>query len=290
MGQCGASKFSSEDEEVDEGVPGDLEGEIYMIVAGIDYSCDRTWAGKNPLDTKIAWQMMQDLGHSCGATVVPVWNEQCTIAGITSVIQQVGEMVGPEDYFIFYYTGHGDRLADDDGDETAADGQDSALCLLGADGNTEPRDQVWMRDDALASLITDNVTSEAKIIVLADCCHSGTIMDVTRSCWQDYVALSIAGCEDKQTSAGTGKGGMFTRALTRAVQECAEEGEEGYSVAEIYNRTKRFYDQYKQGGHTQNITIHGCGVMPGDLAWPLAPDEEYVTTANTTNRGIQITQ
>lgn len=287
MGSCGSKKWSVEDEEVEDGVPADLEGEIYMLACGIDYSCDKTWAGKNPLDTKPAWQMMQDLAFDCDASVSALFNEQCTIAGVTAAIQEVGGMVGPGDYFVFYYTGHGDQLPDDDRDEE--DGQDSALCLLGADGNTEPRDQVWMRDDHLAEVITDSVTPEAKIIILADCCHSGTIMDVTRSCWKDFTALSIAGCQDNQTSAGTGKGGMFSRALTRAIEELAQAGEEGYSVAEVYNKTLQYYKEHKQAGHTQNITIHGCGVMPKDLAWPLSPEESYVSPANTTLRGIQIT-
>nr|AVD53614.1 metacaspase [Margalefidinium polykrikoides] len=293
MVKCGSKVYASTDIDVDaaDNCCEDNGGDIYMICAGIDYSCDRTWAGKHPLDTRPAWEMRQDLGRRCSANVYPIFNQQSTIDGVTSMIEQVGAKVGPDDWFIFYYTGHGDQLADDDNEE--ANGKDSAFCLLGPDRNTEPRQEVWLRDDDFAKAITENVTRDAKILVLADCCHSGTIMDLNRPCWDegDFRALSISGCTDKQTSAGTGKGGMFSRALTKAIQDCCQELEEGYSVGEVYNRTLQKYQEYKQPGHTQSITINcSGGLMPKDLKLPLAPDEGYVTKANTTLRGINVTK
>merc|ERR1711920_1052370 len=248
-----------------------------------------TWAGQHPLDTRVAFDIYVDLAQRCNcATIKTLWNQECTKQGFVEAIAEVGENVGEGDYFIFYYTGHGDRLVDDDGDEVT--GHDSALCLLGYDGNTEPRQEVWLRDDDFAEAIMDSVTNEAKIIALMDCCHSGTVMDFSSPRWvQDgFTALSITGCEDSQTSAGTGKGGMFSRALSRAVQDLQESEDSGYMTSTLYNRTLQFYEEYKLPSHTQNITIHGVGAFPREIVWPLQPEEQYVSPANTTYRSLNL--
>lgn len=258
------------------------EGKTHILICGIDYACDRTWAGEHPLDTRVAFDFMVHLAKACQVETLDLrWNEQCTRAGIRQAIEIVGNKCEEDDIFIFYYTGHGDRLADDDGDEES--GYDSAMCLLGPDGNTEPRDRVWMRDDEFVDTLQDKVPPTVKILVIVDCCHSGTLLDVTKPTWNDngYIACSLSGCQDKQTSAGTGKGGMFSRAITTAVQRQLTESEPHYSVGALYNKVLEEYNKHKSQGHTQTITIHGCGAYPKDFVWPLQPPAEYVSPVNT---------
>merc|ERR1719221_444057 len=166
-------KSSALNEEIpDTSVTGDLEGEIHVLLCGIDYACCAPpWGGPgHTLDTRPAFEMMVTLATLCNAaTVKTLWNQQVTYDNVAAAIEEVGGQCGPGDYFVFYYTGHGDHLIDDDGDEE--EGKDEAMCFLGPDGQPEPRHEVWMRDDDLAQAITESVTPEAQILVLADCCH-----------------------------------------------------------------------------------------------------------------------
>jgi len=278
----------------DDGELSPTEGKVHMLITGIDYACDsQSWAGPppnghGPLDTKYAFEMMKDLAWKSGADYMTLWNEQCTTEHMIEAINEVGAKCKPDDTFIFYYTGHGDQLPDPTGQER----MDQCLCLVDANGNTDDatmtyRQQVWMRDDQLAKAITDATDARVKVLVLVDACHSGTICDFTEdSAWAQrrQRAISISGCEDNQTSAGTGKGGMFTRALTKAVQDTASSCP-ALKTSTIYNLTLEHYNQDRKPGHTQNIAIHGCAVRPHELVWPLHPKKAYSSPSTAKWRG-----
>jgi len=259
-----------------------------MLACGLDYSCDRqSWAGKKPLDTRYSFDMMIGLGQACGATTVrTLWNKQCTRAGLLAAIREVGQRCRPEDYFVFYYTGHGETLMTNSLRKTG--GKDQCFCLVDQHGNADDtsmtyRQQVWMRDHEFASNLLASVIPQAKIIVLVDACHSGTICDFDEIPeWRErrVRAVSISGCEDSQTAAGTGRGGQFTRALTRAIQKLQQDGEKSYSTGKLFNRTLMQYRQHKLKGHSQNLSVHGCAVRPQDMVWPLQPRVQYVSPAN----------
>eukprot|EP00811_Abedinium_folium_P037233 NODE_9868_length_1393_cov_18.093207.p1 GENE.NODE_9868_length_1393_cov_18.093207~~NODE_9868_length_1393_cov_18.093207.p1 ORF type:complete len:305 (+),score=88.69 NODE_9868_length_1393_cov_18.093207:121-1035(+) len=270
--------------DIEYGVPEDFEhhGAVHVLLAGLDYKCDRqTWAGKHPLDTRMAFDFMVDLCHKSEvSTIHTIWNRQCTRKGVRNAIQKVGAQCAEDDVFLFYYTGHGDRLKDLDGDEES--GFDSALCLVGEDGNAEPRGQVWMSDDEFVEILHASLHVGMKVVVLLDCCHSETMLDVTKPEWnrRGYRAFSICGCKDDQTSAGTGKGGLFSRSIMGAIQRLQTEAEPGYCVSQLYNTTLDEYEQRKNDSHRQKITLHGCGLAPQYFVWPLQPTTEYVAPHN----------
>eukprot|EP00933_Yihiella_yeosuensis_P024106 TRINITY_DN18695_c0_g1_i1.p1 TRINITY_DN18695_c0_g1~~TRINITY_DN18695_c0_g1_i1.p1 ORF type:complete len:298 (-),score=39.33 TRINITY_DN18695_c0_g1_i1:306-1199(-) len=277
-----ANELLNSDDEASE-VP-DRETQVHMVICGIDYSCDRqSWAGQNPLDTKFAFDEMVKLSQACEVdSVHTLWNQQCTKDAVREAIEEQAGKCETGDYLIFYYTGHGDQLPQDD--FTEGEAHDQCLCLVDEYGNTDDasmtyRHQVWMRDDDLADAILDHVDPTVQVIVIVDACHSGSICDFgPNSEWtrKAHLAVSMSGCEDTQTSAGTGRGGYFSRALFRAVEGLTREhGGASYSLGRVYNRAIREYESRKSAGHTQNITIHGCGKRPQEITWPLKPERHY---------------
>jgi len=253
-----------------------VTGTVHMILCAIDYNCcPPPWGPPHALDTKPALDFMVALADNCGIqSKMVLYNQQVTTQGIASALMQMGQRCQPGDTLVFYYTGHGDSLADNDGDE--ASGKDQALCTLGPDGNAEPRAQVWTRDDVLVQMMSTYVPKHAKLLVLADCCHSGTIMDLDKPVWSGHQAICISGCTDTQTSAGTGHGGQFSRAMTCTVCDLQREGKNAYGIARLYNKTLENYQKHKTPSHTQNIQINMVGIEPKDFAWPLIPRSQYV--------------
>lgn len=90
----------------------------------------------------------------------------------------------PVEKVIVYYIGHGTYTADTSGDED--DGRDE--CLLMMDG--------VILDDDLYKAITSHKNASNKLILLTDCCHSGTIYDVPD---RDDI-LTISAAADDQTA------------------------------------------------------------------------------------------
>lgn len=270
------------------------DGEVYMLISGIDYACDnQSWAGPppaghGPLDTKFAWNMMVELAKQCNVpeeNIKLMWNEQCTKDGICDGIAEVASKCAEGDTFIFYYTGHGDCLPQDDAEE--AEAMDNCLCTVGPNGCTDnvqmrgpgSREEVWLRDDDLAAAIVNNIEDGVKVVVIADCCHSGSLCDFgPGSVWDEHEvqAISMSGCADTETSAGTGHGGMFSRALSKSIEDMLHDGS-SFTVAHIYNHVLENYLENKSTGHTQHITVSNSHCEVDEMQWPLIPAEGYVS-------------
>ncbi len=73
----------------------------------------------------------------------------------------------PGDRVLFYYSGHGYHLPDDNGDED--DGQDEVLCPVDSESKTTN----MIRDDELNAQLRQ--LTGRQVIVISDSCHSGTL-------------------------------------------------------------------------------------------------------------------
>src|SRR5665811_2205461 len=116
------------------------------------------------------------------------------------VIMYLNELVkGAQsgDLFFFHYSGHGLQVPDDDGDE--ADGLDEALYT--------PHEIV--RDDENSKILM-KLPKDCTMIMIFDCCHSGTMADLmyqysnnVESRYANYNkykcnVITISGCQDNQ--------------------------------------------------------------------------------------------
>lgn len=247
---------------------------VYLVLVALDYA----GTGKDLRCTKDGKHMMK-LWDSCGAprdNVIKLYNNDATRENVRNAIRKVGKRAKAGDFVIFYYSGHGAQVADEDGDED--DGKDEVLCLMSPDGsppwfvkpdgNLGLDPNVYMSDDEFSALMIQNIQPEVNLIILCDCCHSGSICDFDRN-WGDITACCISGCLDQQTSRDTGHGGSFTNALLMGIESYSAEGNGNYSVGQLYNKTLDFNEN-----SSQSIT-YSCSraTQVSRTSWPLTPDD-----------------
>merc|ERR1719158_775444 len=193
-------------------------------------------------------------------------NTEATKEKVLDEIKRVGELCDENDVFVFFYSGHGNPMPDQDCDEE--DGKDEAMCLPYSDGRCD--EGSWLRDDDFADAVATHVTAGSKVIIL-DCCHSGTLLDFSKDFWKGQKAVSITGCRDAQESAAMGggtRGGAFSKCLNAAVRSLGDK--EDYSVAKVYNLVLSHGPTFIPSGHSQDITIQTApGTTPADILGPI---------------------
>lgn len=91
-----------------------------------------------------------------------LFTEQATRQRVLDSLKSIAEKAkNKNDLIIFYFTGHGDRLKDVNGDE--ADGKDEVLVCY---------DELLLDDDLNRIWVTIN--PKVRILMMVDACHSGT--------------------------------------------------------------------------------------------------------------------
>lgn len=116
---------------------------------------------------------------------------------------------------IFCYSGHGGSEPFPDTGVEEVDGRDEFLCLY----------DTYMRDNEIWNIISK---SAGRVMIIADCCHSETIMrnpgfklspplswDHTIDEKHPFSMLCWSGCPDDTYSYGSATGGQFTNAMLR---------------------------------------------------------------------------
>ncbi len=108
--------------------------------------------------------------ESRGFQTVSLLDAEATKSNMVEAISKIVADTGRDDISVITYSGHGTWVPDEDGDEP--DGRDEALC---------PHDITQgqiLTDDELYEIFSERKRG-ARIIVISDSCHSGS---VTRAC------------------------------------------------------------------------------------------------------------
>jgi len=244
-------------------------GAVHMVILALDYK-----GTSNPLTCTVDAGNMKKLAQASGVQdIVELYDTQCTKNAVMNAVQQVGSRCAPNDMFILNYSGHGTSVTDTNGDEV--DGKDEAYVLCDESGQCiPPTDNSLMTDDEIADCLMRCVAPDVQILVISDCCHSGTMCDFTNQKWHSRPAISISGCRDSQTSGDTGNGGICTHSILMSVQNMQDKNKTAYSVHDLFRETLKVDDS--QFSSPQDITINSArGFDDKKMFWPLVPKGKY---------------
>lgn len=107
-------------------------------------------------------------------------NQNATKANIVSALHTMATTLGPDDFFLFQWCGHGTNVNDTDGDEarhTPGDIYDEAICPYDVEKYSEDNYTNVITDDELGRLFS-NITCKGMVLIF-DCCLSGSLVDAT---------------------------------------------------------------------------------------------------------------
>lgn len=173
------------------------------------------------------------------------------------------------DVLYFTFSGHGTYTLDRSGDEE--DGKDEVLVCL---------DKTGIRDDELKALTMNHLKEGVSIVILFDCCHSGTLMDLKYSYLSggDYSKVEtntksqetkgnvylISGCRDDQTGADAYINRKFQGAMSWAFLRAMKEKKD-ISWKELLLRMrellKPYFTQIPQLSSGREINIDSNVIM-----------------------------
>jgi hypothetical protein len=151
---------------------------IALIVAIGEYPPNGQWRNLSSLnDMRYVKAALVQSGFTAN-NIDTLVNSNATKNNIVKALDDLYNKVGEGDIVYFQFSGHGQQIQDDNGDE--ADGYDEALVPYDAAGRFDPvtyNGQNHLRDDLLGeklNKIRKKIGSKGSLVVLIDACHSGT--------------------------------------------------------------------------------------------------------------------
>eukprot|EP00933_Yihiella_yeosuensis_P031587 TRINITY_DN25163_c0_g1_i1.p1 TRINITY_DN25163_c0_g1~~TRINITY_DN25163_c0_g1_i1.p1 ORF type:complete len:509 (-),score=109.59 TRINITY_DN25163_c0_g1_i1:72-1400(-) len=152
-----------------------------------------------------------------------------TKANMQSGLRWLASGAQPGDVLFLQFSGHGTQVTCTDGSEE--DGKNEALCP------TDYSRAGVLVDDEIFDTLVSPLPSGVKLVIILDCCHSGTAVDLPYvwqtgdGNWRELTGSGFAaadvqmfsGCRDDQCSMdvswGGSRGGAMTCCLTKAIRE-----------------------------------------------------------------------
>jgi hypothetical protein len=227
--------------------------------------------------------MMKELSQLMGFKehgIKVLENEQASTAGVNEAIEDwLIRGTGPQDRVLFYFSGHGSQVPDENNDEK--DHFDEVLLLYDATLTERHGRQTLngvLLDDHFGSMLAK--IRSRNILVILDACHSGSATrsvrltarsipihnaqvkyfyyspmleaaggsgrfdvmepDASTAAAGRYVAISA--CRDDEMTLATAQGSIFTLGLREALRAAAREGK-SISPAELQRRTTLFIQE-----------------------------------------------
>jgi hypothetical protein len=151
---------------------------IALLVGISKYEDYKSWKALSSLnDLKYLQTILMQQGFKKEDLFIVKEND-ATLKGILTALDNLAEKSQNGDIVYFHFSGHGQQIEDDNGDE--ADGYDEALVPYDAKGKYDAVNytgQSHLRDDVLGvklENIRKKIGPTGSLLVLLDACHSGT--------------------------------------------------------------------------------------------------------------------
>ena len=149
-----------------------------LIIAAGHYSPGTGWGDTGAANDVVLMRASLLQQGFANAQIRVIADTQATKAGIVAGLRTLTAQARTNDIVVFHFSGHGQQIADDNGDE--ADGFDEAIVPTDAHktyvaGRYEG--QRHLRDDELGSLLRElcqKLGPQGQVLVLLDACYSGT--------------------------------------------------------------------------------------------------------------------
>lgn len=149
-----------------------------LIIAVSDYPVESGWEKTHAVnDCDLVIPMLEANGYQ-QADIQVLKNEEATKQAIVNTIRELTAAVQPGDYIYLQFSGHGQQMADDNGDEL--DQLDEAFIPYDAHFRFTPgkyEGENHLRDDEL-ELLMDGIRrrtgEKGNLTIVLDACHSGT--------------------------------------------------------------------------------------------------------------------
>lgn len=147
-----------------------------IVIAIAEYPSESGWSSiSSDKDVELLLPVYEAQGFQ---NPVVVRDKAANKEGILSAMRNFRDLCKPGDIVLVHYSGHGQQIADNNGDEP--DGLDEALVAWGAPAEyyNGYNGEKHLRDDEFNELLLDirgKIGSKGNMLVVVDACHSGTI-------------------------------------------------------------------------------------------------------------------
>ena len=143
-------------------------GQVYGVFVGVsDYGGRANDLAYTADDARRAADAMVAGGGMSRDNAIILTDRDATVANVRAAFADMGRQVGPDDTFVYFYSGHGARVPRDGVERSDPDGLDETIELYDA----------GIRDNEMSDLL-DLINSNISLLVLDACFSGGFSKDV----------------------------------------------------------------------------------------------------------------
>lgn len=149
---------------------------VALIVAISKYPSTSGWGElSSDNDVKLIKDALLRQGFK-EPNITVITDKQASLAGMSHAMDQLIQKVKAGDIAVFHFSGHGQQIEDDNGDE--GDGLDESIIPYDAPAEYRPGPDKHFRDDLLGQKLAQlrsKLGEKGNLLVVIDACHSGTM-------------------------------------------------------------------------------------------------------------------